>query len=337
MASLWRVVANKNRPMMVTVAKSLDVPIKLVFPRPGPVDDPTAKPSHAMLGLGDVVLPGIMIGLALRFDLFLFYLRRQKCRPATNESEEAVEKPKYYSLTGRWSDHFWTHSLTGRQLFASNNVEPAQPFTFPKPYFTASLVGYVIGMLATLGVMHIWGHAQPALLYLVPGVLGSLWLTAIARGELSLMWDFSEATEEEDEHKDKGNKDGQVKSNAAPERSSFFSLSDQKAQDREDRMKKALGKHVHVDSESDENGEATEGSSRKGNKVKDVAGHKSKREVFSFSIEAPWNLKQPRSVRRDEAAEKPQHSSSNETESSRPSTARQQSAVEPPGKRARLH
>ena len=331
--------------MMVTVAKSLDVPIKLVFPRPGPVDDPTAKASHAMLGLGDVVLPGIMIGLALRFDLFLFYLRRQKRRPATTDSEEVVEKPKYHSLAGRWSDHFWTHSLSGYQLFASNDGRSEQPFTFPKTYFKASLVGYVTGMLATLGVMHIWGHAQPALLYLVPGVLGSLWLTAIARGELSFMWDFSEAIEEEDEQKEKekGKEDGDVKPKAAPERSSFFSLSDKKAQDREDRMKKALGKHVHADSDSEDEGEeATDGTSEKRNKVKEVAGHKSNREVFSFSIEAPWKLKHPRTVsqkesRRAQAADELEQSPSNESTSSRPSTARQESAAEPPGKRVRTH
>src|SRR6202035_2060452 len=38
-------------PLMVTVATKLDVPIKLVFPGPK---------RGGMLGLGDVVLPGIM-------------------------------------------------------------------------------------------------------------------------------------------------------------------------------------------------------------------------------------------------------------------------------------
>jgi minor histocompatibility antigen H13 len=323
--------------MMVTVAKSLDVPIKLVFPRPASIDDPTAKPSLAMLGLGDVVLPGIMIGLALRFDLFLFYLRRQTRKPATKDSEEVVDKSRYHSLAGRWSDHFWTHSFTGRQMFAANSSTTEKPFTFPKTYFTASLVGYVIGMLATLGVMHVWGHAQPALLYLVPGVLGSLWLTAIARGELNLMWDFSEASEEEDEHKTRA--DGDANPKSAPERSSIFSMCDKKAQDREDRMKKALGKHVHVDSESeDENEEAGRGSSEKKNKVKEVVGHKSNREVFSFSIEAPWTLKHARSVGREgsKKAQKEQPTSSDNA-SERPLPLRNQSATEPPGKRARLH
>src|SRR5207247_2573966 len=132
--------------------------------------------------------------------------------------EATVAKPKYFSLAGRWSDHFWTHSLTGRPLFsASGNGNPEPPFTFPKTYFNASIVGYVLGMLATLGVMHIWGHAQPALLYLVPGVLGSVWLTALFKGELNMMWDFSEAVEEDESS---GKKSDAHKAKPAAEQSS---------------------------------------------------------------------------------------------------------------------
>ena len=45
---------------MVTVATSLDVPIKLVFP--GPV-------RSSILGLGDIVIPGIVIALAKGEDV----------------------------------------------------------------------------------------------------------------------------------------------------------------------------------------------------------------------------------------------------------------------------
>lgn len=299
-------------PMMVTVAKSLDVPIKLVFPRPTPEGAKTA--SHAMLGLGDIVLPGIMIGLALRFDLYLFYLRQQRRLPAPDPSDEKEEnakavvvKPKYFSLAGRWSDHFWTHSLLGRPLFATSSPETRtvheSPFTFPKPYFTAAMVGYVSGMLATLGVMQIWNHAQPALLYLVPGVLGSLWGTALMRGEIKDMWNFSEAEEEEAAEGQKASGDKEDE----PKRTSIFSLSEKKADMREERMKRALRKHVRSDSDHQEDHESNEDphdsdtDSLKGDKASDdklrrVASHRSDREVFSFSIEAPWRLKMPKSI-----------------------------------------
>ena len=71
--------------------------------------------------------------------------------------------------------------------------------SFPKTYFKASVVGYTVGMLTTLLVMQVFKHAQPALLYLVPGVLISLWATALFRGEVREMWEFSDGEEEEEE------------------------------------------------------------------------------------------------------------------------------------------
>ncbi|KAI7115658.1 peptidase A22B, signal peptide peptidase [Hortaea werneckii] len=184
-------------PLMVTVAKNLDQPIKLVFPRPEePSQTPGEPPvrSYSMLGLGDIVLPGIMIGLALRFDLFMFYLRKQqkktsnaKNKDGQDAQNEEVEKAPYVPASGNRGEKFWTSSLN------ASAKPPKLSASFPKPYFTASMVGYVAGMLATLGVMSIFQHAQPALLYLVPGVLLSLWGTGLVRGELKEMWQFSEA------------------------------------------------------------------------------------------------------------------------------------------------
>jgi minor histocompatibility antigen H13 len=297
--------------MMVTVAKSLDVPIKLMFPRPAPADDPSATPSHAMLGLGDVVLPGIMIGLALRFDLYMFYLRRQKRTLATKEGEaETVEKPLYHSLAGRWSDHFWTHSLTGRPLWTTvtaNETKSEAPFTFPKAYFKASLVGYVLGLLTTLGVMMIWNHAQPALLYLVPGVLGSIWLTAIARGELGLVWRYTEEVEDEDKNTKKS-----------------------------ENVKKA-DKDKRNEPQTEDMSTKRPGM-EKAKPVKRAASHRPEREVLSFSIEAPWTLKQPRSVRkatRDASITNSSTSIDNDKHSWAPSKVALD--TEPAGKRVRLN
>ncbi|KJE88500.1 hypothetical protein CAOG_008391 [Capsaspora owczarzaki ATCC 30864] len=53
--------------VMVTVARSFDAPVKLVFPKDIFVHG-FAATNHAMLGLGDIVIPGIVIALLLRFD-----------------------------------------------------------------------------------------------------------------------------------------------------------------------------------------------------------------------------------------------------------------------------
>ena len=181
-------------PMMVSVAKHLEIPVKLEFPRPGP----GGEAALAMLGLGDVVVPGLVVGLALRFDLWVHYLKKQRTvgeRLKVGKNEEVkseglkMVKEEYVRATGRWGDRLWT---------SSGNGAASRTWDFPKTYFSATLFGYVIGMLTTLLVMQVSDHAQPALLYLVPGVLGSLWTTAWARGEFKLLLDFTEADEEEE-------------------------------------------------------------------------------------------------------------------------------------------
>ncbi|XP_060072570.1 minor histocompatibility antigen H13-like [Ylistrum balloti] len=56
--------------VMVTVAKSFEAPIKLVFPQ-DLLENGLGASNFAMLGLGDIVIPGIFIALLLRFDMSL--------------------------------------------------------------------------------------------------------------------------------------------------------------------------------------------------------------------------------------------------------------------------
>jgi len=51
--------------VMVTVAKSFDGPIKVVWPK----DLFASTYSFSMLGLGDIVIPGLFLALLLRFDV----------------------------------------------------------------------------------------------------------------------------------------------------------------------------------------------------------------------------------------------------------------------------
>lgn len=165
-------------PMMATVATSLEVPIKLVFPGPK---------RGSMLGLGDVVLPGMMLALALRYDLYLYYLRKQR-NPTLGfgDANKIITKEPYLSPKGLWGDRFWTRNAKTEDFALADGAR------FPKVYFKAGVAGYVIGMTITLYVCHAFQHAQPALLYLVPAVLIALWGTAYFRNELKLMWEYTE-------------------------------------------------------------------------------------------------------------------------------------------------
>ncbi|SLM40594.1 Presenilin/signal peptide peptidase [Lasallia pustulata] len=270
-------------PMMVTVATKLDIPIKLLFPRPTAPDADPGKLSLSMLGLGDVVLPGIMIGLALRFDLYLFYLRKQTRRVLVSHPEEKdateistkdiepteeVLKAKWRPATGGWGERLWLGS-TG--IGGGGNEEGG---AFPKTYFHASLFGYVLGMLCTLGVMHVYGHAQPALLYLVPSVLGSLWGTALVKGDINTMWTYTEAVEGEEP---KGESDAKAKP-----MDSIFSLS------RAEKTAKRLEKDLVQGAKAKEDDKSTkEGSKEKSNFANSFFARDRKRELFFFSVTLP--------------------------------------------------
>lgn len=49
------------------MAKNFDAPIKLLFPRP--LLEAGGKRPFSMLGLGDIVIPGIFVALILRYDV----------------------------------------------------------------------------------------------------------------------------------------------------------------------------------------------------------------------------------------------------------------------------
>lgn len=121
--------------VMVTVAKSFEVPIKLVFPQ-DLLEKGLGASNFAMLGLGDIVLPGIFIALLLRFD---------------------------------------------NSLSRKTNV-----------YFYSTFFAYFMGLLATMLIMHLFNHAQPALLYLVPACVGTPLLLALVKGDLKALFSYED-------------------------------------------------------------------------------------------------------------------------------------------------
>uniref|UniRef100_A0A0D3G829 Uncharacterized protein n=1 Tax=Oryza barthii TaxID=65489 RepID=A0A0D3G829_9ORYZ len=123
-------------PVMVSVAKSFDAPIKLLFPT-----GDAARP-FSMLGLGDIVIPGIFVALALRFDV--------------------------------------SRGIKNR-------------------YFNSAFLGYTVGLTVTIIVMNWFQAAQPALLYIVPGVIGFVAVHCLWNGEVKPLLEYNESKAEEEE------------------------------------------------------------------------------------------------------------------------------------------
>lgn len=147
-------------PVMVTVAKNLEGPIKLMFPKKFDWQD---QRDFNMIGLGDIVIPGVYVALMLRYD----YLRNlEKIRKADTKVEEDS---------------------------AGNTVVPFSLSKFST--FIWTFMGYFIGIFSTLLIMNVFKHAQPALLYLVPGVLIGSSLSALFRGDFFKFFNFQETEE----------------------------------------------------------------------------------------------------------------------------------------------
>jgi len=123
-------------PVMVNVAKNFEAPIKLLFPRQSFKSVAVGtKPNFAMLGLGDIVIPGLFVALMLRYDV---------------------------------------------------------QHNFKTSYFQSVFWGYVVGLGSTIFVMNYFKAAQPALLYIVPAILLSVFIHAALRGEFSRVWHYQE-------------------------------------------------------------------------------------------------------------------------------------------------
>ncbi|SCZ88704.1 BZ3500_MvSof-1268-A1-R1_Chr2-1g04582 [Microbotryum saponariae] len=147
--------------VMVTVATSFDAPIKITFPRTflSPLYTLQGK-DFMLLGLGDIVLPGIFVALSLRWD----YHRALK----------RVEGPPKPEMG-------WGRKGKG----------------WGRPYFRATLGAYVLGLITTITMMHQFKAAQPALLYLSPACIIAVCFTGWRRGEWKKLWAFDDASDDE--------------------------------------------------------------------------------------------------------------------------------------------
>ncbi|KAF9113048.1 hypothetical protein BGX27_002304 [Mortierella sp. AM989] len=131
---------------VMSVAKNLDFPIRVVFPRLFFGLPAGQAYKFATLSLGDIVIPGVFVAFCLRFD---------------------------------------------QHRAGTKNPELGRSKRFRKPYFTACLVAYLLGLSASLYAMHISKAAQPVLMYLSPACILSVLMTASIRGETKQVFAYT--------------------------------------------------------------------------------------------------------------------------------------------------
>ncbi|KAH9449060.1 hypothetical protein MJO29_009926 [Puccinia striiformis f. sp. tritici] len=149
--------------VMVSVAKNFAAPIKITWPRAIADILSTDEKKFAMLGLGDIVMPGIFVALSLRYDYKKAYDKIVK------STSGPINKKTILSPTSN----------------------------FPRPYFYTCMASYIFGLGTTMAVMHFFKAAQPALLYLSPACTGSVLLLAMINGDTQEYWRWEDGEDDD--------------------------------------------------------------------------------------------------------------------------------------------
>jgi minor histocompatibility antigen H13 len=181
-------------PMMLEVATKVDAPIKLLFPT-GYVDA-WGRPGFSLLGLGDIVLPGFLLAILLRVDALRHLRGGGKLLPppapapaAEGEADAAAKTPAAAAVTANAPAPHQHEDAADEVAKAASLVHTP----FAKPLFVATWAAYAAGLVATITVMHVFNHGQPALVYLVPATLLASAGAALARGEFWALWGYDDS------------------------------------------------------------------------------------------------------------------------------------------------
>lgn len=192
--------------------KTMELPLKLLFPAALWFAQGVQHSARRMmmLGLGDICLPGALVAFALRADLEIHHIQSgQRKEDERNDIELSIAFNSRVEVSSAEGERLLIkedNSNSTRNSYASNHNSPSRsPLTSPrgrasKPYiadeeskpasriFEYSLASYLIGLtMAFLGNFYS-GHAQPALIYLVPCVLLAVVGRAYAVEQLLAVW-----------------------------------------------------------------------------------------------------------------------------------------------------
>lgn len=157
---------------MVTVAKGIDAPIKILAPKTSPFASPT---DFAMLGLGDIIVPGLVIALCLRYDLHRY--------ASFYKSQNVTPRSKF------GKPYFWCGVVSyvlglGVTIAVMHHFQRAQPALL---YLSPACSTFSHGSFIFRSMSHDADCST---------ALGPI-LLAFARGEIKNLWTYNESSEEE--------------------------------------------------------------------------------------------------------------------------------------------
>ena len=155
-----------------------------------------------MLGLGDIVVPGLALAMALRQDYYTAYAAGRAAARSRELSSAAHGMGT--AEGGRVTAHHSPTALTHATAAIVKRSGWLTTLCGGCYYFPAAMVGYIVGLSAANLAVALMRMGQPALLYLVPCILGPLVVLAWWRGELAAWWGAGDAATVEGEGGEEG-------------------------------------------------------------------------------------------------------------------------------------
>uniref|UniRef100_A0A1D1YIS0 Signal peptide peptidase-like 2B n=1 Tax=Anthurium amnicola TaxID=1678845 RepID=A0A1D1YIS0_9ARAE len=166
-------------------------------------DDPSH--GYAMLGFGDIILPGMFLTLLREVDVRLkeywVSLVPQSPMPLNIHTISTPmvivdsvegERTEIIFVGGEEENNYYfeNNSFSNSTNWRKNNLWHRSVSSLPSlwTYHFTGLIGYFIGLEMTFVAMIITQMGQPALLYLVPSILLPVLLLSIRRKEFYLIW-----------------------------------------------------------------------------------------------------------------------------------------------------
>ena len=206
--------------VMLKVATSTDVmngPTRLIFPKiPGSMGEASSFP-FALLGLGDIAIPGLLCCLALRYDASRSIDIGMRGRAAAEAILESISKltgdesrDEVMNLTGTAAENAYDRiadmELENRNRSQGKSETEETDYVmavsdavlYNRVYFVSIMTAYIFGLTVAFAANEITGLGQPALLYLVPSCMGALVFTSMSRKEFDRLWRFRDLSKKQE-------------------------------------------------------------------------------------------------------------------------------------------
>ena len=139
-------------PVMLSVAKNIEGPVKLMLPKLQEdieamrrekgddnqyADKPYDPREYNMIGLGDIVIPGVYVALMLRFDIYLFY----QAKKDITQFGYSFKRMKYFWITFIFYNIGVLMALFSTYFF--KHAQPALLYIVPCILLSSSIMALV--------------------------------------------------------------------------------------------------------------------------------------------------------------------------------------------------